>query len=80
MYFGMPSPGGPYISQEKIFLPLVPFSVCSNFSWATSTILHCDQIADVLSEHNFTDSKIFEFKPAQLMNFGIRQDSSLQLC
>ena len=55
------------------------FRLCK-FSWVTGTIFHHDQIADMQSEHNFTNSEIFDSKPAQLMSFGIKRNSSTGHC
>ena len=57
-----------------VFLPtdiFLPFFCLHKFSWVISAILHCDQIADMLSEHNFTNLEIFGFMPVKLMSFGI---------
>ena len=74
MYCGMTFPKlykSPYLHQKKNFTS-GPFFCLHNVFLVTGTILHCNQIADLLSEHNFTNLDILDFKPAQLMSFGIK--------
>ena len=41
---------------------------------------HCDQITDMQSVRNFTNSEIIDFMPAQLISFGIKRNSSPGQC